>query len=151
MLKHAGFGDAVNVTLGLSFVRTSVDHGTALDLAGTGRAEHSSLVSALALARELARACRDEGSARALPGAMKRMSPRPRTGRSCGGNTTTMSPTLPLRMSAPTPNRTLMRRVREDKAPALRPGPREPRRPRPVLPTGSQGEAAQALRPALPP
>ena len=65
VLKHAGFGDAVNVTLGLSFVRTSVDHGTALDLAGTGRAEHSSLVSALALARELARACRDE-EARAL-------------------------------------------------------------------------------------
>ena len=54
VLKHAGFGQAVNVTLGLSFVRTSVDHGTALDLAGTGRAEHSSLVSALALARELA-------------------------------------------------------------------------------------------------
>ena len=53
VLKHAGFGQAVNVTLGLSFVRTSVDHGTALDLAGTGRAEHSSLVSALTLAREL--------------------------------------------------------------------------------------------------
>ena len=56
VLKHAGFGQAVNVTLGLSFVRTSVDHGTAFDLAGTGRAEHSSLESALALARELARA-----------------------------------------------------------------------------------------------
>ena len=54
VVKHAGFGHAVNVTLGLSFVRTSVDHGTALDLAGTGRAEHSSLVSALVLARELA-------------------------------------------------------------------------------------------------
>jgi len=54
VLKHAGFGQAVNVTLGLSFVRTSVDHGTAFDLAGTGRAEHSSLVSALSLARELA-------------------------------------------------------------------------------------------------
>ena len=54
VLKHAGFGQAVNVTLGLSFVRTSVDHGTALDLAGTGRAEHSSLVSALSLARALA-------------------------------------------------------------------------------------------------
>ena len=60
VLKHAGFGQAVNVTLGLSFVRTSVDHGTALDLAGTGRAEHSSLVSALALARELARAPRGD-------------------------------------------------------------------------------------------
>ena len=53
VVKHAGFGHAVNVTLGLSFIRTSVDHGTALDLAGTGRAEHSSLVSALVLAREL--------------------------------------------------------------------------------------------------
>ncbi len=58
VLKHAGFGQAVNVTLGLSFVRTSVDHGTALDLAGSGRAEHSSLVSALSLARELATAPR---------------------------------------------------------------------------------------------
>ncbi len=36
VLKHAGFGDAVNVTLGLPLIRTSVDHGTALDLAGTG-------------------------------------------------------------------------------------------------------------------
>ena len=63
VLKHAGFGQAVNVTLGLSFVRTSVDHGTALDLAGTGRAEHSSLVSALTLARELARACGGESPA----------------------------------------------------------------------------------------
>ena len=62
VLKHAGFGQAVNVTLGLSFVRTSVDHGTALDLAGTGRADHSSLVSALTLARELAPAPRAEGS-----------------------------------------------------------------------------------------
>ena len=60
VLKHAGFGQAVNVTLGLSFVRTSVDHGTALDLAGTGRAEHSSLVAALTLARELARPPRRE-------------------------------------------------------------------------------------------
>ena len=58
VLKHAGFGQAVNVTLGLSFVRTSVDHGTALDLAGAGGAEHSSLLSALSLARELAGASR---------------------------------------------------------------------------------------------
>ena len=60
VLKHAGFGQAVNVTLGLSFVRTSVDHGTALDLAGTGRAEHSSLVSALTLARELTQTPRSD-------------------------------------------------------------------------------------------
>lgn len=54
VLKYAGFGHAVNVTLGLPIVRTSVDHGTALDLAGTGRAEHGSLLAALRLAATLA-------------------------------------------------------------------------------------------------
>ena len=44
VLKHAGFGEAVNVTLGLPIVRTSVDHGTALDLAGSGRADAGSLL-----------------------------------------------------------------------------------------------------------
>ncbi len=53
VLKHVGFGEAVNVTLGLPFVRTSVDHGTALDLAGTGRARSGSLEAALALAARL--------------------------------------------------------------------------------------------------
>jgi 4-hydroxythreonine-4-phosphate dehydrogenase len=53
VLKALGFGEAVNVTLGLPFVRTSVDHGTALDLAGTGRAEHGSLRAALALAARM--------------------------------------------------------------------------------------------------
>jgi len=53
VLKHAGFGEAVNVTLGLPFVRTSVDHGTALDLAGTGRAHTGSLAAAVALAESL--------------------------------------------------------------------------------------------------
>ena len=53
VLKHAGFGRAVNVTLGLPFVRTSVDHGTALDLAGTGRADPGSFAEALALAARL--------------------------------------------------------------------------------------------------
>jgi 4-hydroxythreonine-4-phosphate dehydrogenase len=55
VLKHASFGGGVNVTLGLPIVRTSVDHGTALDLAGTGRADVGSLLAALALAAELAR------------------------------------------------------------------------------------------------
>jgi 4-hydroxythreonine-4-phosphate dehydrogenase len=55
VLKHAGFGTAVNVTLGLPIVRTSVDHGTALDLAGTGRADCGSLAAAVTLAIELAR------------------------------------------------------------------------------------------------
>jgi 4-hydroxythreonine-4-phosphate dehydrogenase len=50
VLKHAGFGHAVNVTLGLPIVRTSVDHGTALDLAGTGRADTGSLIAATRLA-----------------------------------------------------------------------------------------------------
>jgi 4-hydroxythreonine-4-phosphate dehydrogenase len=53
VLKHAGFGHAVNVTLGLPLVRTSVDHGTALDLAGSGRADAGSLAAALALAATL--------------------------------------------------------------------------------------------------
>ncbi len=54
VLKHAGFGEAVNVTLGLPFVRTSVDHGTALDLAGSGHADAGSLAAALRLAIDLA-------------------------------------------------------------------------------------------------
>ena len=52
VLKHAGFGEAVNVTLGLPIIRTSVDHGTALDLAGTGKADPGSLVAAVKLAVE---------------------------------------------------------------------------------------------------
>lgn len=54
VLKYAGFGQAVNVTLGLPIVRTSVDHGTALDLAGTGGADASSLQAALAMAIRMA-------------------------------------------------------------------------------------------------
>jgi len=50
VIKHAGFGHAVNVTLGLPFHRASVDHGTALDLAGTGRADPGSLFEAIRLA-----------------------------------------------------------------------------------------------------
>ncbi len=56
VLKALGFGDSVNITLGLPFVRTSVDHGTALDLAGTGKADPASLIAAAKLAMELARA-----------------------------------------------------------------------------------------------
>ena len=55
VLKHHDFAHAVNVTLGLPFVRTSVDHGTALELAGTGRADVSSLVAAIDMARALIR------------------------------------------------------------------------------------------------
>lgn len=53
VLKYSGFGHAVNITLGLPIIRTSVDHGTALELAGSGRAEHSSLETAVAYALEL--------------------------------------------------------------------------------------------------
>lgn len=53
--KLLGFGEAINVTLGLPIVRTSVDHGTAYDLAGTGRASPSGMAAALKLARQLGR------------------------------------------------------------------------------------------------
>ena len=55
VLKYASFGSGVNVTLGLPLIRTSVDHGTALDLAGTGKANAGSLRSAIELAAALAR------------------------------------------------------------------------------------------------
>lgn len=54
VLKHASFGGGVNVTLGLPIVRTSVDHGTALDLAGTGQADPGSLFAAVELAIDIA-------------------------------------------------------------------------------------------------
>ncbi|MGH8491926.1 MAG: 4-hydroxythreonine-4-phosphate dehydrogenase PdxA [Moraxellaceae bacterium] len=53
VLKYKGFGNAVNITLGLPFIRTSVDHGTALDLAGSGRADAGSLNAALSSALEM--------------------------------------------------------------------------------------------------
>src|SRR5687768_7789532 len=52
-VKCLSFGEAVNVTLGLPFIRTSVDHGTAFDIAGKGIAEHSSMLAAIKLAAEL--------------------------------------------------------------------------------------------------
>lgn len=55
VVKYAGFGNVVNVTLGLPIVRTSVDHGTALDIAGTGTADPGSLFAAVALADRLTR------------------------------------------------------------------------------------------------
>lgn len=54
VIKHMGFGHTVNITLGLPIVRTSVDHGTALDLAGSGEADVSSLEAALAMAIDIA-------------------------------------------------------------------------------------------------
>ena len=54
VLKHVGFGEAVNITLGLPIIRTSVDHGTAFDLAGTGTANTGSLEAALNMAIEMA-------------------------------------------------------------------------------------------------
>lgn len=55
LVKYLGFGHAVNVTLGLPFVRTSVDHGTALDVAGTKQADAGSMIAAVKLAISLAR------------------------------------------------------------------------------------------------
>ena len=54
MVKYAGFGNVVNVTLGLPVIRTSVDHGTALDIAGQGTADAGSLLAAVAMADQLA-------------------------------------------------------------------------------------------------
>ena len=54
VLKYAGFGHAVNVTLGLPIIRTSVDHGTAFDIAGTGTADPGSLLAAVELATNMA-------------------------------------------------------------------------------------------------
>ncbi len=59
VLKHAGFEDAVNVTLGLPYPRVAVDHGTALELAGSGRADPSSLLHAIAIAATMARSARE--------------------------------------------------------------------------------------------
>ena len=53
VLKALGFGDSVNVTLGLPFIRTSVDHGTALSIAGTGKAEAASMIAATEMAMEI--------------------------------------------------------------------------------------------------
>jgi 4-hydroxythreonine-4-phosphate dehydrogenase len=60
VLKHHDFAHAVNITLGLPFVRTSVDHGTALDLAGSGRADISSLVAAVKMAVKLVKIHRQD-------------------------------------------------------------------------------------------
>jgi len=54
VLKHVGFGNAVNITLGLPIIRTSVDHGTALDLAGSGNADIGSLIEAIRVAAQMA-------------------------------------------------------------------------------------------------
>jgi 4-hydroxythreonine-4-phosphate dehydrogenase len=53
VLKSEAFDRTVNLTLGLPFIRTSVDHGTALDLAGTGRADPASLIAAATMAMDL--------------------------------------------------------------------------------------------------
>ncbi|MGY8870308.1 MAG: 4-hydroxythreonine-4-phosphate dehydrogenase PdxA [Pseudomonadales bacterium] len=55
VLKYKGFGNAVNITLGMPIIRTSVDHGTALDLAGTGKADTGSLTLAIHYAGEMSR------------------------------------------------------------------------------------------------
>lgn len=68
VLKYASFGAGVNITLGLPIVRTSVDHGTALDLAGTGRAESGSLLEALRTAATMAANARQHAAMTGTPG-----------------------------------------------------------------------------------
>lgn len=67
VIKFAGFGDVVNITLGLPIVRTSVDHGTALSLAGTGQADAGSLVKAMQLALRMTHAPTPQAIRPALP------------------------------------------------------------------------------------
>jgi 4-hydroxythreonine-4-phosphate dehydrogenase len=67
VIKFAGFGDVVNITLGLPIVRTSVDHGTALSLAGTGQAEASSLTTAMQMALRMTHAPTPQAIRPALP------------------------------------------------------------------------------------
>jgi len=64
VLKHVGFGKAVNITLGLPFIRTSVDHGTALELVGTGQADISSLEVAIETAQQMLASSKMELEAR---------------------------------------------------------------------------------------
>lgn len=61
VLKYKGFGESVNITLGLPFIRTSVDHGTALDLAGTGKANAGSLICAVNEAITMAQSNKQQG------------------------------------------------------------------------------------------
>lgn len=60
-LKYATFGKGINVTLGLPIIRTSVDHGTALELAGSGRADPGSLLVAVEQAIEMAKRSGQKG------------------------------------------------------------------------------------------
>ncbi|GGE52501.1 4-hydroxythreonine-4-phosphate dehydrogenase 1 [Streptosporangium jomthongense] len=67
VLKFQGFGRAVNITLGLPIVRTSVDHGTALDLAGTGKADAGSLHTAIRVGEQMARSRKSANNSNAIP------------------------------------------------------------------------------------
>ncbi|WP_238122327.1 MULTISPECIES: 4-hydroxythreonine-4-phosphate dehydrogenase PdxA [unclassified Xanthobacter] len=75
--KTLAFHDGVNVTLGLPFIRTSPDHGTAFDLAGTGRARPTSLMAALRLARRLADTQAERADTRAQPAPSRHQVPTP--------------------------------------------------------------------------
>jgi 4-hydroxythreonine-4-phosphate dehydrogenase len=62
-LKYKGFGSSVNITLGLPFIRTSVDHGTALELAGVGEADPGSMIEAISSAISLVNSSNNTGQA----------------------------------------------------------------------------------------
>ncbi|MGH8756781.1 MAG: PdxA family dehydrogenase, partial [Burkholderiales bacterium] len=75
VLKYASFGSGVNVTLGLPIIRTSVDHGTALELAGTGKINSGSLLAAIKLAAQLSNTAKRQATKRAnhtLPAGIER-------------------------------------------------------------------------------
>ena len=55
VIKTFGFGETVNITLGLPFIRTSVDHGTAYDISGTGKADESSQIAAAKMAYSMSK------------------------------------------------------------------------------------------------
>ena len=75
-VKYLGVDKGVNVTLGLPLVRTSPDHGTAFDIAGTGRADASSLIEAIRMARQLGRLARPDERPLALPRTGQRVASR---------------------------------------------------------------------------
>jgi 4-hydroxythreonine-4-phosphate dehydrogenase len=77
-MKLVGFGEAVNVSLGLPILRTSVDHGTAYDIAGTGRADARGMAAAMDLAVRLARPRVNDASARTPRKRPPRRTDRPR-------------------------------------------------------------------------
>ena len=105
-IKTVAFDDAVNVTLGLPFIRTSPDHGTAFDIAGTGRANPASLIAALKLARGMAGCAEADERDRRPPAASRGHSPARTVGTQIAG------PELPARPQSHRAHRACRRAAR---------------------------------------